>query len=131
MVVHWNHWCTSPGFEFCKQYTGFRLWRPHFKYRSSLKEVRRISKNCPILSYKHIFSKCFFIQSPFSIFNSGPWALTELYLPRPVPTPGHMLDTTSSTILTEINKNIEMKCGGSLIPLNGKLDYFLHLVSRL
>ena len=86
MVVHWNHWCTSPGFEFCKQYTGFRLWRPHFKYRSSLKEVRRISKNCPILSYKHIFSKCFFIQSPFFIFNSGPWALTELYLPWPVPT---------------------------------------------
>ena len=41
--------------------------------------------------------------------------MTELYLPRPVPTPGHMLDTTSSTILTEINKNIEMKCGGSLI----------------
>ena len=136
MVVHWNHWCTSPGFEFCKQYTGFRLWRPHFKYRSSLKEVRRISKNCPILSYKHIFSKCFFIQSPFFIFNSGPWALTELYLPRPVPTPGHMLDTTSSTILTEINKNIEMKCGGSLIyttkwEIANWTTVFLHLVSRL
>ena len=38
------------------------------------------------MSYKHIFSKCFFIQSPFFIFNSGPWALTELYLPWPVPT---------------------------------------------